>query len=88
MAAMTVESIDAIRARKADHRTEASDLRMELGVRKAEAIRLVVDSQPYLARLELVAHEVGPVAMQHVLGLRMRLDRFARQWDDDGGTAA
>lgn len=88
MAAMRApESIEAIRARKADHRTESEELRMELATRKAEALRLVTDSQPYLSRLELVAHEVGPVAMQHVLALRGLLARHGRQWDDQDDIA-
>ena len=88
MAAMRVESIDALRARKADRRTEVSDLQMELTARKSDALRLVIDSQPYLARLELIAHEVGPTAEQTVMGLRARLNRYVVQWDDDNGGSA
>jgi len=69
------ESLDAIKARRADHRTEADHLRMELDVARTEAIRLVIDCQPHLARLEMVAHEIGPVALQSVFALRVLLDR-------------
>ncbi len=87
-AMLAPESIDAIRARKADHRTEASDLRMELTARRLDALELVEAAQPFLSRLELVAHEVGPVAYQHVAALRSLLARHARQWDDTEGGAA
>lgn len=77
--------------RKADHRTEVADLRMELEARRSEAIRLVIDAQPLLSRLELIAHEVGPVAFQHVAALRGLLARHAARWEpepDDDGAAA
>lgn len=75
-------SLDAHRSRKADVRTEAVDLRMELDARKTEALRLVVSAQPYIHRLEMVAREIGPEAMQTVYGLGYLIARYGRQWDD------
>ena len=80
-------SLEAVRQRRADHRTEADYLRMELTARKSEALRLVAASQPYLNRLELVAHEVGPTAMATVMGLSSLIARHGRQWDDGGDAA-
>jgi hypothetical protein len=90
MAAMRApESIDELRARKADHRTEASDLRMELDVAHSEAIRLVIDAQPHLNRLEMVAHEIGPTALQSVQAVRALLERnVTRRTPNPEGTAA
>lgn len=76
------ESIADLRQRKADRRTEADDLRMEIAARRMDAFDLVDAAQPYLSRLELVAHEVGPVAYQHVAALRGLLARHARQWTE------
>lgn len=90
MAAMRApESIADLRARKADHRTEADYLRMDLQVAHTEAVRLVVEAQPYLSRLEMVAHEFGPAAEQCVSAIRFLLDRnVTRRTPDPEGTAA
>lgn len=80
MAMRAPESIADLRARKADRRTEADDLRMELAVRKADALNLVGAAAPFLNRLEMVATEIGPTAVASVMGLRSLLDRHARQW--------
>lgn len=82
------ESIADLRARKADRRTEGEELRMELDVARTDAIRLVIESQPYLSRLEMVAHEVGPAAEQCVAALRFLLERnVIRRTPDDGAAA-
>lgn len=88
-AMLAPESIDDLRARKADHRTEAGDLRMELTARGVEARMLVVNAEPFLNRLEMVATEIGPTALASVMGLRALLSRHGRQWDEgpDGSAA-
>lgn len=88
MAMRAPESIDALRQRKADHRTEASDLRMELDVARTDAIRLSVEAGPHLNRLEMVAREIGPTAMQSVYAVRFLLDRNVVRRTPPTGDAA
>ena len=82
------ESLAELRARKADHRTEADNLRIELRVAHTEAVRLVIAAQPHLSRLEMVAREIGPTAMQSVFALRNLLDRNVEQRSTDPEPAA
>jgi hypothetical protein len=82
------ESIAQLRARKADHRTEAGDLRMELDARRVEAFGLVTAAAPYLSRLETIAHEFGPVALHQVMALRGLLRQHEARWTPDTDSAA
>lgn len=81
MAAMRApETLDAHRARKADARTEASDLRLELQARGDEAIGLCDSLAPVLRRLDYFAKEHGPAAQAVVHELAYRVARFRAQW--------
>jgi hypothetical protein len=54
------------------------DCRDELTAHRAEALELVDAMWPMLTRLELVAREVGPTALQTVYRLEAFLARYER----------
>lgn len=64
------------------------DARDELTAHHAEALGLVDAMWPMLTRLELVAREVGPTALQTVYRLEWLLARYERHHlPDDAGPA-
>lgn len=89
MAAMLAPvSLETVRARKLDRRTEADDLRMELHARSVEASALCDSLDPLVRRLAFFASEHGPAAQTTVNELAYRIARFRRQWTDPEGSAA
>jgi hypothetical protein len=61
------------------YRRAAQDQRMELRVWREETAEMVEAILPHLARLEMVARDLGPTAMASVYAIRGAVDSHARR---------
>lgn len=68
--------------------SRADELQLEMDSRRLEERRMAVEVRPLLARLYLVAHEVGPAAHSTVVQLDQHLTRHERRWVPTGPEAA
>lgn len=72
-------SLTLLRGRKADRRTEAEDLRLEVAARQAEAVEMADFLLPLMAQLVNGCRELGPAHFQVAIAVRERLARYRRQ---------
>lgn len=68
--------------------TQLADLRDELAALTAETVALAEACLPIAHRMTFVAQAIGPSTMQEALRLVALLERFKRQHDNEGGSAA
>lgn len=70
--------------------SKADEATLELAMRRSEEQEQALVVEPLLRRMELVAHEFGPVAWQTYAALAQWHRRHGRRWADgpDEGPAA
>lgn len=93
MAAMRAPVADVIPFRSGRGRQSAAveasrDARDDLLAHNREALEFIDGIRPLADRLYLVAVEIGPIAMQTVLQLNARIDRYERRHLPSDGDAA